>query len=181
MHETPLLAIEGLDVGFPTLSGVAVVVRDVNLSVGAGEIVGLVGESGSGKSVTCRAVVGLVPEPGAVLDGRILLDGRDLAAMGKRELRRIRGRELAMVFQDPMSSLNPVFTVGHQIVEVLTEHGDMARGDARTRARRAARARRHPVARAAVEGLPARALGRDATARDDRHRAERTATAAAGR
>ena len=134
MSEAPLLAIEGLDVGFPTLSGVAVVVRDVSLSVGAGEIVGLVGESGSGKSVTCRAVVGLVPEPGAVLAGRILLDGRDLAAMGKRELRRIRGRELAMVFQDPMSSLNPVFTVGHQIVEVLTEHGDMARGQARTRA-----------------------------------------------
>ena len=123
--------IEGLDVGFPTLSGVAVVVRDVSLSVGAGEIVGLVGESGSGK-MTCRAVVGLVPEPGAVLAGRILLDGRDLATASAR--RRIRGRELAMVFQDPMSSLNPVFTVGHQIVEVLTEHGDMARGDARARA-----------------------------------------------
>ena len=128
------------------MSGVAVVVSDVSLTSARGEIVGLVGESGSGKSVTCRAVVGLVPEPGAVLAGRILLDGRDLTAMGKRELRRVRGRELAMIFQDPMSSLNPVFTVGHQITEVLTEHGDMARGARPHAGGRAAQARRDPVA-----------------------------------
>jgi oligopeptide/dipeptide ABC transporter ATP-binding protein len=134
MTELPLLRIQRLNVGFPTLSGVAVVVRDVDLTVETGEIVGLVGESGSGKSVTCRAVVGLVPEPGAVLAGEILLGGRDLVTMGERELRRVRGNDVAMVFQDPMSSLNPVFTVGHQIGEVLTEHLGMPRRDAHARA-----------------------------------------------
>jgi oligopeptide/dipeptide ABC transporter ATP-binding protein len=131
---TPLLEVRGLDVGFPTVSGVAVVVRGVSLTVGRGEIVGLVGESGSGKSVTCRAILGLVPEPGAVLRGEILLDGKDLARSSERELRRSRGMDVAMVFQDPMSSLNPVFTVGHQIAEVLTTRRGLSRTDARARA-----------------------------------------------
>jgi oligopeptide/dipeptide ABC transporter ATP-binding protein len=134
MTGPPLLEIRNLRVGFPTLSGVAVVVRDLRLSIGAGEIVGLVGESGSGKSMTCRAVLGLVPEPGAVLGGEILLEGRDLVQTTERELRRIRGNEIAMVFQDPLSSLNPVFTVGHQIVEVLTEHLGLPRRVAHKRA-----------------------------------------------
>jgi oligopeptide/dipeptide ABC transporter ATP-binding protein len=126
--------LRGLEVGFPTVTGVAVVVRGLSLDVGRGEVVGLVGESGSGKSVTCRAVLGLVPPPGAILAGEILLDGRDIAGAPERELRRIRGTEVAMVFQDPMSSLNPVFSVGRQIVEVLTKHLDMSRGAARGRA-----------------------------------------------
>jgi oligopeptide/dipeptide ABC transporter ATP-binding protein len=130
----PLLEVRGLHVGFPTLSGVAVVVRNLSLAVGTGEIVGLVGESGSGKSVTCRAILGLVPEPGAVLRGEIRLEGRDLTRVSGRELRRVRGNEVAMVFQDPMSSLNPVFTVGHQITEVLTKRRGLPRRRAHERA-----------------------------------------------
>jgi peptide/nickel transport system ATP-binding protein/oligopeptide transport system ATP-binding protein len=129
-----LLQIRDLTVGFPTVSTVAHVVRDLSLTVAEREIVGLVGESGSGKSVTCRAIIGLVPQPGAVLAGQVLLGGRDVLRVGPRELRRIRGNEIAMVFQDPMSSLNPVFTVGHQLVEVLIEHGDLSRRNARERA-----------------------------------------------
>jgi oligopeptide/dipeptide ABC transporter ATP-binding protein len=130
----PLLDLRGLTVGFPTLSGVARVVDDVSLEVGAGEIVGLVGESGSGKSITCRAVLGLVPEPGAVLGGEALLEGRDLLRLRDKDLRRVRGREVAMVFQDPMSSLNPVFTVGHQMTEALTRQRGLSRREARERA-----------------------------------------------
>jgi oligopeptide/dipeptide ABC transporter ATP-binding protein len=128
-----LLDVRGLYVGFATRAGVAVVVRDLALRVRKGEIVGLVGESGSGKSVTCRAVMGLVPQPGEILAGEIRLDGRDLAVMSERELRAVRGREVAMVFQDPMSSLNPVFTIGHQISEVLILSG-LSRARARAKA-----------------------------------------------
>ncbi|MFQ5427162.1 MAG: ABC transporter ATP-binding protein [Gaiellales bacterium] len=103
-------------------------VNSVSLNVGPGEVVGLVGESGSGKSVTCKAILGLVPPPGAILSGQILFDRHDLARMGPKQLRHIRGSEIAMVFQDPMSSLNPLFTVGDQIVEVIVRHtGDSRR------------------------------------------------------
>ena len=104
----PLLTVRGLTVGFPTLRGVARVVSDVSFDVEEGEILGLVGESGSGKSVTCRALVGLVPPPGAVLAGEVSMGGRDLLQLEPAELRNARGTEIAMVFQDAMSSLNPV-------------------------------------------------------------------------
>ena len=131
---SPVLDLRRLTVGFPTLSGVARVVSDVSLEIGEREIVGLVGESGSGKSITCRAVLGLVPEPGAVLGGEAILAGRDLLQLRERDLRRIRGREVAMVFQDPTSSLNPVFTVGHQMTEALTLQRGVSQREARERA-----------------------------------------------
>ncbi|MFN8224817.1 MAG: ABC transporter ATP-binding protein [Gaiellales bacterium] len=129
----PLLDVRGLTVGFPTMRGVARVVDDVSLQVAEGEIVGLVGESGSGKSVTCRALLGLVPEPGAVMAGEVVFEGRDLLALDARELRAVRGGGLAMVFQDPMSSLNPVLTIGRQLTETLTQRTGLAAREARSR------------------------------------------------
>ena len=118
----PLLAIEDLEVGFETGAGPVPVVRGVDLRVEAGRTVALVGESGCGKSVTALAVLGLLDAPGRVRSGRILFRGRDLVPLPQEELRRIRGRHIAMVFQEPMTSLNPVFRVGEQIGEVLRIH-----------------------------------------------------------
>ena len=129
----PLLAIEGLRIGFPSLEGIVLAANDVNLTVGQGEVLGLVGESGSGKSVTCRAIVGMVPHPGAVLGGRIDYDGRNVLEFNRAEMRQLRARRIAMIFQDPASALNPVFTIGHQISEVLRLSTGLGRGAARAR------------------------------------------------
>ena len=129
----PLLSIEGLRVGFPSLEGIVLAANDVHLTVGQGEVLGLVGESGSGKSVTCRAVVGMVPHPGAVLGGRIDYGGRNVLEFNRAEMRELRAREVAMIFQDPASALNPVFTIGHQISEVLRLNAGLSRAAARAR------------------------------------------------
>ena len=118
----PLLAIENLTVGFSTERGPVAAVRGVSLSVAAGETLCLVGESGCGKSVTCHAVLGLLPKNGRVTGGRILFEGRDLAILPERELERLRGREIAMIFQDPLTALNPVHSIGKQLAEVLLLH-----------------------------------------------------------
>ncbi len=116
-----LLAIEGLTVAF----GNATAVEDVSLSIEAGEILGVVGESGSGKSVTALSVMGLLPEPAArVLGGRVVFEGEVLTGMSEYRLRRIRGPGIGMVFQEPMTSLNPVFSIGEQITETLAAHGE---------------------------------------------------------
>ena len=130
---SPLLTIEGLRIGFPSLEGIVLAANDAHLTVGEGEVLGLVGESGSGKSVTCRAIVGMVPHPGAVLGGRIDYGGRNVLEMSRSEMRELRAREIAMIFQDPASALNPVFTIGHQISEVLRLNAGLSRGAARAR------------------------------------------------
>jgi oligopeptide/dipeptide ABC transporter ATP-binding protein len=114
----PLLTIKDLAVAF----GGNTVVDGVSLTLGRGETVGIVGESGSGKSVTALSVLRLVPEPGQITRGRILLDGQDLLAVPEKAMRSIRGGRVAMIFQDPMTSLNPVFTVGEQIAEAVRVH-----------------------------------------------------------
>ena len=129
----PLLTIEGLRIGFPSLEGIVLAANDAHLTVGQGEVLGLVGESGSGKSVTCRSIVGMVPHPGAVLGGRIDYDGRNVLEFGRAEMRELRARQIAMIFQDPASALNPVFTVGHQISEVLRLNAGLSRSAARAR------------------------------------------------
>ena len=129
-----LLAVEGLVTVFPTWSGVAVAANHVSFSIAAGETLGLVGESGSGKSVTCRSILRLVPRPGEILGGSIHFDGKDVLALSARELRAIRGAEISMIFQDPMSSLNPVYTIGDQISEPLRAHRGMGRRAARVEA-----------------------------------------------
>jgi oligopeptide/dipeptide ABC transporter ATP-binding protein len=130
----PVLQIEDLSVEFLTEHGWVTVVDTFSLSIGAGESVGLVGESGSGKSVTSLAVMGLIKRPGRISGGQITFEGRRLDRLSRREMEDLRGREMAMIFQEPMTSLNPSFTVGEQIAEVLRRHEGMSRKQAAARA-----------------------------------------------
>ncbi len=114
-----LLDVQDLTVAFPTPRGVIYPARRVSFRLAAGQTLGLVGESGSGKSVTLRAVQGLIRDPGRIIGGRVLLDGRDLVTTAPKDLQAIRGRDIAMIFQDPMASLNPVLSVGDQLSETL--------------------------------------------------------------
>ncbi|MEO3433924.1 ABC transporter ATP-binding protein [Inquilinus sp. CAU 1745] len=128
----PLLTVRDLTVTLAQRGGRAPVVEGFDLDVARGEAVGLVGESGCGKSLTALSLMRLIPEPPARIDGgRIELDGEDLLALDRRALRRVRGKRMAMIFQEPMTSLNPVFTVGNQIGEVLAIHRGL-RGSAAT-------------------------------------------------
>jgi peptide/nickel transport system ATP-binding protein len=130
---TPLLSIEGVSVNLPTPRGMLRAVDGVDLALPAGRTLGVVGESGCGKTMLSRAILQLLPKR-ATLKGRVMFNGRDLATLPAEELRRLRGPELAVVFQDPMTSLNPVLTIGTQIVETLQVHLGM---DATTATRRA--------------------------------------------
>lgn len=131
----PLLDIQQLAVSFDTYAGEVKAVDKVSFQVFPGEAVGLVGESGCGKSVTAHAVMGLIPmPPGRIVEGKVLFNGNDLLQKQEREMQQIRGNRLAMIFQDPMTSLNPVLTVGLQIAEALQLHRGMDRGAALARA-----------------------------------------------
>ena len=135
MAAPPLLAIEGLTTRFVTSAGSANAVDGLSLHVDEGETLALVGESGCGKSVTALSIMRLVPNPpGRIVSGRILLAGRDLLQMSEAETRSVRGKDVAMIFQEPMTSLNPVFTIGRQIEEGLVEHGAVSPRAARRRA-----------------------------------------------
>src|SRR5215475_12370497 len=127
-----LLAVEDLTVSFPTTDGLVEAVRGISFEVESGKTLGIVGESGSGKSVATQTIVGLTQ--GARISGRALFEGRDLLTMEPEALRRIRGAQIAMIFQDPLSSLHPQYRVGWQIVEAIQAHEDMSKGDARQRA-----------------------------------------------
>jgi len=119
----PLLEIKNLIVRFTTEAGALIAVDGINLSIEEGETLGLVGESGCGKSVTALAILGLLPQPnGHVAGGSIYFDGRNLLGLSHDEMRKIRGRNISMIFQEPMTSLNPVFTVGNQVAEVYKVH-----------------------------------------------------------
>ncbi|MFE4951254.1 dipeptide ABC transporter ATP-binding protein [Leifsonia sp. NPDC056665] len=120
---SPLLVVSGLRVGFPSRGGVATALDGVDLTVHRGETVAIVGESGSGKSTTAQAIIGLLPGAGRVLGGSIVLDGVELTTLGRRELEAVRGREIGFVPQDPMSSLNPVWSVGFQVEEAIRANG----------------------------------------------------------
>jgi len=131
----PLLRIENLHVQFHTLEGVHQAVRDVSISLYPGETLGIVGESGSGKSVTSLAIMRLIPSPpGKITAGRILFGGRDLLRITDDEIRSVRGNDIAMIFQEPMTSLNPIHTCGAQIIEPLLLHKNYSKKAARDRA-----------------------------------------------
>ena len=132
-HEA-LLRVEHLTTVFDTSRGPVAAVDDVTFLIGAGETLGLVGESGSGKSVTALSIMRLVERPGRIAGGRLLFKGRDLMGLGEREMQSVRGAEIALVFQEPMTALNPVFTIGDQIGEALVVHGLATKREARRRA-----------------------------------------------
>jgi oligopeptide/dipeptide ABC transporter ATP-binding protein len=127
----PLLEVDNLNVAFDTARGGIHPVRDVSFTIHAGQTVGVVGESGCGKSVTALSVLRLIPQPpGRVLGGRIAFEGRDLLELSEPEMRRVRGKDIAMIFQEPMTSLNPVYTIGDQIAEAVRLHQHVSRRDA---------------------------------------------------
>ena len=131
---TPLLSVERLNTVFDLRGGPAPAVIDVSFHLNAGETLCLVGESGSGKSVTALSILKLVQLPGRIASGRVLFNDRDLLTLGERELQRVRGAEISLVFQEPMSALNPVFTIGDHIEETLVVHGAARGREARRRA-----------------------------------------------
>ncbi|MFJ9533668.1 ABC transporter ATP-binding protein [Herbaspirillum sp. NPDC101396] len=122
---TATLQVENLQTHFLSRGGIARAVDDVSFTVGPGQVMGLVGESGSGKSMTGYSIMGLIDEPGKVAGGRILLNGRDLRSLPAEEMRRIRGNRIAMIFQDPMMTLNPVLRIDTQMVEAVRAHQDI--------------------------------------------------------
>ena len=130
-----VLTVEGLRTHFFTKAGVVKAVDDVSFRVGRGEVLGLVGESGSGKSMTGYSLMGLIDAPGKIVAGNIVLDGVDLRALSPEGLRQMRGNRMAMIFQDPMMTLNPVLRIDAQMIEAILAHDDVSRASARDRAR----------------------------------------------
>lgn len=134
---TPILQIENLHTHFFTKAGVVKAVDDVSFSLEKGKVLGLVGESGSGKSMTGYSIMGLIDAPGRIVSGKISLHGKDIAALSKEEWRQLRGNRIAMIFQDPMMTLNPVLRIDTQMIEAITAHARVSAAEARARCRAA--------------------------------------------
>ena len=128
-----LVEVKNLEVSFFTYAGEVKAVRGISYNLKPGEVMGIVGESGSGKSVSSYGLMGIIPEPGRVIGGQILFEGQDVTAMSEKELLKIRGRDISMIFQDPMTSLNPLFTIGNQIEESLKKHTSMNKDERQKR------------------------------------------------
>jgi peptide/nickel transport system ATP-binding protein len=150
----PLLEVEDLHVSFKTIDGVVHAVEGVSFSLDARKTLGVVGESGSGKSVTAQTIIGLTRFPNATITGRIIFDGKNLVTMSTEQLRDIRGARIAMIFQDPLSSLHPFFKVGHQIVEAIRTHEDVSRELAKRRTIEALRSVGIPSPEERFESFP---------------------------
>jgi ABC-type dipeptide/oligopeptide/nickel transport system ATPase component len=131
--EDPILHLDSLSAEFVTPDGLVKAVNNVSLSVGRGQTVALMGESGSGKTSVGLCILNLLPHPGRFTGGRVRYDGRNLLELTTEEMRHVRGREIAMVFQDPSTGLNPVLSVGQQVEEAITTHLDVSRREARQR------------------------------------------------
>jgi peptide/nickel transport system ATP-binding protein len=129
-----ILEVENLRVEFPTRRGTLVAVDGVSFSIAPGEVLGVVGESGAGKSITGMAIIGLLDPPGRIAGGAVRLEGRRIDDLPYQALRRIRGRRIGVVFQDPLTSLNPLYTVGQQLEETIVTHLEMGKAEARRRA-----------------------------------------------
>ncbi|CDZ67105.1 Oligopeptide/dipeptide ABC transporter, ATPase subunit [Neorhizobium galegae bv. orientalis] len=134
-RQEPLLSIKGLKTHFATRAGVVKAVDGVDIELGRGEILGLVGESGSGKSITGFSILGLIDPPGRIVDGSIDYDGLDLVSMGEEARRQLRGNDIAMIFQDPSMTLNPVLRIDTQLIETVQAHAQVSTAEARQRAR----------------------------------------------
>jgi peptide/nickel transport system ATP-binding protein len=141
----PLLEVKNLKVEFPTRHGLLTAIDDVSFSIAPGEVLGVVGESGAGKSITGTAIIGLLEPPGRIASGEILLNGKRIDNLSYDQMRAIRGREIGAIFQDPLTSLNPLYTVGRQLTETIQTHLHLS-GDA---------ARKRAVELLAETGIPA--------------------------
>jgi peptide/nickel transport system ATP-binding protein len=131
---TPVLSVRNLRVEFPNRRGTLVAVDDISFDINAGEVLGVVGESGAGKSLTGTAVIGLLEPPGRIAGGQVLLKGERIDNLPKDKMRSVRGKRIGMVFQDPLTSLNPLYRVGEQLVETIRTHADVSESEARKRA-----------------------------------------------
>ncbi|WP_026558829.1 ABC transporter ATP-binding protein [Bacillus sp. J37] len=135
MSKQPILQIKNLSVSFRSEKKVVPAVKDISFDLYKGEIVGIVGESGSGKSVTSLAAMGLIPSPpGLIENGEILFEGKNLIKLNEKKMRKIRGNQISMIFQEPMTSLNPLFSIGNQLTEALRLHTDVTKKGAKTKA-----------------------------------------------
>src|SRR6516164_1717131 len=150
----PLLDIQNLSVVFPTETGLVRAVNDLSLLLEKGSVLGIVGESGCGKSVTGLSLLRLVPPPGRINGGKIILDGTNLIDLSEAQMRDVRGNRIALIPQDPMTSLNPVYTVGAQIIEAIELHQKVSRKEARIRAIEALERVRIPQAAERVDDYP---------------------------
>ncbi|HEU0201521.1 MAG TPA: ABC transporter ATP-binding protein, partial [Burkholderiaceae bacterium] len=145
MTATPLLEVKHLRIEFPTRRGTLVAVDDVSFSIAPGEVLGVVGESGAGKSLTGAAIIGLLEPPGRIAAGEVKLNGLRIDNLPYEEMRKVRGREIGAIFQDPLTSLNPLYTIGRQLVETIQTHLHVSNSDAHKRA----------IALLASTGIPA--------------------------
>lgn len=150
----PLLQVRGLRVEFPTRRALLTAIDGVSFDIAAGEVLGVVGESGAGKSITGSAIIGLLDPPGRIAGGEILLDGRRIDNLPPDEMRRVRGRQIGAIFQDPLTSLNPLLSVGRQLVETIRAHLELDAAQARDRAVQLLEATGIPAAAQRIDHYP---------------------------
>ena len=151
---TPLLEVRNLRVEFPTRRGKLVALDDVSFDIAPGEILGVVGESGAGKSLTGAAIIGLLDPPGRVASGEIRFDGRRIDNLPYEEMRKVRGRHIGAIFQDPLTSLNPLYTIGRQLTETIQTHLPVSNEEARQRAIKLLQETGIPAAEARIDQYP---------------------------
>lgn len=149
-----LLEVKHLNVEFPTRRGVLTALKDVSFSINSGEVLGVVGESGAGKSLTGSAIIGLLDPPGRVSGGEIIFNGKRIDNLPEAEKRKIRGREIGAIFQDPLTSLNPLYTVGRQLIETIQTHLPFSQKQAKERAIELLESTGIPAARERIEHYP---------------------------
>ncbi len=150
----PLLEVRHLRVEFPTRRGTLLALDDISFTIAPGEVLGVVGESGAGKSLTGAAIIGLLEPPGRIAGGEILLEGRRIDNLPYEQLRAIRGREIGAIFQDPLTSLNPLYTIGRQLIETIRTHLPVSEDEARARAIRLLQETGIPAAEARIDQYP---------------------------
>ena len=150
----PLLEVRNLRVEFPTRRGTLVALDDISFSIAPGEILGVVGESGAGKSLTGSAIIGLLDPPGRVAAGQILFQGRRIDNLPYEQMRAVRGRHIGAIFQDPLTSLNPLYTIGRQLTETIQTHLNVSNDEARKRAIRLLQETGIPAAAARIDQFP---------------------------
>ena len=150
----PLLEVKNLHIEFPTRRGILKAVEDVSFAIAPGEVLGVVGESGAGKSLTGAAIIGLLEPPGRIAGGQILLDGKRIDNLPYEQMRKIRGRQIGAIFQDPLTSLNPLYSIGRQLTETITTHLALSEVAARDRAIKLLEEVGIPAARERIEHYP---------------------------